>query len=95
MMYLMLLATTPETEWAGAGDLHWLIRYAMPALLAVLCVLGLIGNRINRQRHLSVRRARAIVHKTASLSGWVGVMCSGWAVSTGLPPRPSTTPASP
>lgn len=80
MMYLMLLATTPTAAWAGAADLHWGIKYGMPALLAVLCVLGLIENKVSRSRHLSLRRAQLIVKKTASVSGWVGVMCSSWAV---------------
>ena len=80
MMYLMLLATTPTAAWAGASDLHWAIKYGMPALLAVLCLLGLIENKMSRSRHLSLRRAQLIVKKTASVSGWVGVMCSSWAV---------------
>jgi diguanylate cyclase (GGDEF)-like protein len=80
VMYMMLLATTPTAAWAGAADLHWGIKYGMPALLAVLCVLGLIENSISRRRHLSVRRAQLMVGKTASVSGWVGVMCSSWAV---------------
>lgn len=80
MMYLMLLATTPTAAWAGAADLHWGIKFGMPALLAVLCVLGLIENRITRRRHLSLGRARLIVKKTASVSGSVAVMCSSWAV---------------
>lgn len=80
VMYLMLLATTPTAAWAGAANLHWAIKYGMPALLAVLCVLGLIENAISRSRHLSLRRAGLIVKKTASVSGWVGVMCSSWAV---------------
>ncbi|MDC8755715.1 diguanylate cyclase [Erythrobacter sp. sf7] len=80
MMYIMLLATTPTAAWAGAADLHWAIRFGMPALLAILCVLGLIENRISRRRHLSLRRARLIVKKTSTVSGWVGVMCSSWAV---------------
>jgi diguanylate cyclase len=80
VMYLMLLATTPTAAWAGAADLHWGIKYGMPALLAVLCVLGLVENAISRRRHLSLRRAQLIVKKTAGVSGWVGVMCSTWAV---------------
>ncbi len=80
VMYLMLLATTPTAAWAGSADLHWGIKYGMPALLAVLCVLGLIENKISRSRHLSLRRAQLIVRKTASVSGWVGLMCSSWAV---------------
>lgn len=80
MMYIMLLATTPTAAWAGAADLHWMFKYGMPALLAVLCVLGLIENKISRRRNLSLRRAQLIVKKTASVSGWVGVMCSAWAV---------------
>jgi diguanylate cyclase (GGDEF)-like protein len=80
MMYVMLLATTPTAAWAGAADLHWLIRFGMPALLAILCVLGLLENRVSRMRSLSLRRARLIVRKTSSVSGWVGVMCSSWAV---------------
>lgn len=80
VMYLMLLATTPTAAWAGAANLHWAIKYGMPALLAVLCVLGLIENAISRSRRLSLRRAGLIVKKTASVSGWVGVMCSSWAV---------------
>jgi len=80
VMYLMLLATTPTAAWAGAADLHWAIKYGMPALLAVLCVLGLIENAISRRRHLSLRRAQLMVGKAATVSGWVGVMCSSWAV---------------
>lgn len=80
VMYLMLLATTPTAAMAGAADLHWAVKYGMPALLAVLCVLGLIENRMTRARPMSPRRAQLIVKKTASVSGWVGVMCSSWAV---------------
>jgi diguanylate cyclase (GGDEF)-like protein len=80
VMYMMLLATTPTAAWAGAADLHWAIRYGIPVLLAVLCVLGLVENSISRRRHLSLGRAQLMVKKTASVSGWVGVMCSTWAV---------------
>ncbi len=80
VMYVMLLATTPTAAWAGAADLHWAIKYGMPALLAVLCVLGLIENAVSRRRHLSLRRAQLLVGKAASVSGWVAVMCSTWAV---------------
>lgn len=80
MMYVMLLATTPTAAWAGAADLHWMIRFGMPALLAILCVLGLLENMVSRRRHLSLRRARLMVRKSSSVSGWVGVMCSSWAV---------------
>jgi diguanylate cyclase (GGDEF)-like protein len=88
MMYMMLLATTPTAAWAGAADLHWGIRYGMPALLAVLCVLGLLENRVSRRRGLSLRRARLMVKKTSSVSGWVGVMCSSWAVINWLASPP-------
>ncbi|MBU7579369.1 MAG: diguanylate cyclase [Porphyrobacter sp.] len=87
-MYLMLLATTPTAAWAGSADLNWMIKYGMPALLAVLCVLGLIENIISRRRSLSLRRARLMVKKTASVSGWVGVMCSSWAVLNWLASPP-------
>ena len=80
VMYMMLLATTPTAAWAGAANLHWAIKFGMPALLAVLCVLGLIENAISRRRPLGLRRAQLIVKKTASVTGWVGVMCSSWAV---------------
>ncbi|WP_285713748.1 sensor domain-containing diguanylate cyclase [Erythrobacter oryzae] len=80
VMYVMLLATTPTAAWAGAANLHWAIKYGMPALLAVLCVLGLIENAVNRRRHLSLRRAQLLVGKAATVSGWVAVMCSSWAV---------------
>jgi diguanylate cyclase (GGDEF)-like protein len=80
VMYVMLLATTPTAAWAGSADLHWAVKYGMPALLAVLCVLGLIENAVNRRRHLSLRRAQLLVGKAASVSGWVAVMCSTWAV---------------
>ena len=80
VMYVMLLATTPTAAWAGAANLHWAIKYGMPALLAFLCVLGLIENAVNRRRHLSLRRAQLLVGKAASVSGCVAVMCSTWAV---------------
>ncbi|WP_233992065.1 sensor domain-containing diguanylate cyclase [Porphyrobacter sp. AAP82] len=80
VMYVMLLLTTPTAAWAGSADLNWAIRYGMPALLAVLCVLGLAENAISRRRPLGLRRAQLMVDKTASVSGWVGVMCRIWAV---------------
>lgn len=88
MMYLMLLATTPTAAWAGAADLHWAIRFGMPGLLAVLCVLGLAENHLTRNRRMSLRRAGLIVAKTAQVSGWVGVMCSTWAVLNWLASPP-------
>jgi diguanylate cyclase (GGDEF)-like protein len=88
MMYLMLLATTPTAAWAGAADLHWAIRFGMPGLLAVLCVLGLAENLATRNRRMSLGRARLIVAKTAQVSGWVGVMCSAWAVLNWLASPP-------
>lgn len=88
MMYVMLLATTPTAAWAGAADLHWAIRFGMPTVLALLCVLGLIENMISRRRRMGLGRARLIVHKTASVSGMVGVMCSSWAVLNWLASPP-------
>lgn len=89
MMYLMLLATTPTAAWAGAADVHWGVKFGMPALLALLCVLGLIENHQSRHRRMSLRRARGIVTKTSRVSGWVGLMCSSWAVINWLysPPQ--------
>jgi diguanylate cyclase (GGDEF)-like protein len=80
VMYLMLLATTPTAAWAGGADVHWAVKYGMPALLAVLCVLGLIENLYSRRRHMSLTRARMIVMKTSRVSGMVGLMCSAWCV---------------
>lgn len=88
VMYLMLLATTPTAAWAGSANLHWGIKFGMPALLAVLCVLGLVENAVSRRRRMSLRRAQLIVKKTASVSGWVGVMCSSWAVLNWLASPP-------
>lgn len=80
MMYLMLLATTPTAAWVGSSDVHWAVKFGMPALLAILCVLGLVDNWKSRQRRMSLRRAQIIVKKTTSVSSWVGLMCSSWAV---------------
>lgn len=88
VMYVMLLLTTPTAAWAGSADLHWGIKYGMPALLAVLCVLGLIENIVARRRHLGLRRAGLMVKKTANVSGLVGVMCSTWAVLNWLASPP-------
>lgn len=88
MMYLMLLATTPTAAWAGAADVHWGVKYGMPALLALLCVLGLIENYQSRQRRMSLRRARLMVKKTSRVSGWVALMCSSWAVFNWLSSPP-------
>ncbi|MCU0949235.1 MAG: sensor domain-containing diguanylate cyclase, partial [Porphyrobacter sp.] len=89
MMYLMLLATTPTASWAAGADIHWGVKYGMPALLAVLCVLGLVENWQSRRRHMSLRRARLIVRKSTSVSGWVAMLCSAWAVINwfGSPPE--------
>ncbi|MBA4045128.1 MAG: sensor domain-containing diguanylate cyclase [Erythrobacter sp.] len=80
MMYIMLFATTPTAAWAGSADVHWAVKFGMPALLAILCVLGMIDNWRSRRRHMSLRRASLIVSKTARVSGCVAVMCSTWAV---------------
>ncbi len=80
MMYLMLLATTPTAAWAGAADVHWSVRFGLPALLALCCVLGMIENWQSRKRPMSLRRARLMVKKTSRVSGWVGLMCSLWCV---------------
>jgi diguanylate cyclase len=89
MMYVMLLATTPTAAWAGAADVHWFVRFGLPIILAVLCVLGLIENWLGRRRKMSLRRARLIVTKTSRVSGLVGIMCSSWAVINwlGSPPE--------
>lgn len=89
MMYLMLLATTPTAAWAGAAHLHWAVRFGVPALLALLCVLGMLENWHSRKRRMSVRRARLLVRKTNTTSGSVGAMCSAWAVANwlGSPPE--------
>lgn len=89
MMYLMLLATTPTAAWAGAADVHWLVRFGFPAILAMLCMLGLLENWQSRMRTMSLRRARLIVSKTSRVSGLVAAMCSAWAVINwlGSPPE--------
>ena len=88
MMFLMLLATTPTAAMAGGADVHWSIRYGFPALLAVLCVLGLIENWQSRQRRMTLRRATLIVMKTSRVSGLVAVMCSTWCVVNWLASPP-------
>lgn len=88
MMYLMLLATTPTAAWAGAADVHWSIKFGFPALLAVLCLLGLLENRMSRQRRMSLRRASLIVQKTSRVSGVVAIMCSTWCVVNWLASPP-------
>lgn len=88
MMYLMLLATTPTAAWAGAADVHWSIKFGFPVLLAVLCLLGLLENRMSRQRRMSLRRASLIVQKTSRVSGVVAVMCSTWCVVNWLASPP-------
>jgi diguanylate cyclase (GGDEF)-like protein len=84
MMYVMLLATTPTAAWAGGADVHWFVRFGLPIILAVLCLLGLLENWQSRKRKMSLRRARTIVRKTSRVSGLVGVMCSSWAVTNWL-----------
>lgn len=88
MMYLMLLATTPTAAWAGAADVHWSIKFGFPVLLAVLCLLGLLENRMSRQRRMSLRRASLIVQKTSRVSGVVAIMCSTWCVVNWLASPP-------
>lgn len=88
MMYLMLLATTPTAAWVGGADLHWAIRFGMPALLALLCVLGMIENVISRRRPMSIGRARLIVMKTNRVSSIVAAMCSAWCVINWLASPP-------
>lgn len=88
VMYLMLLATTPTAAWAGAADVNWAVKFGMPALLALLCVLGLIENHQSRQRRMSLRRARLMVSKTSRISGMVGVMCSAWCIINWLASPP-------
>ncbi|NJO13857.1 MAG: diguanylate cyclase [Rhizobiales bacterium] len=90
MMYIMLFATTPTAAWAGSADVHWGVRFGMPVLLAILCVLGMIDNWRSRSRRMSLRRASLIVRKTARVSGWVGAMCSSWAVINWLYSHPES-----
>jgi diguanylate cyclase (GGDEF)-like protein len=89
LVYFMLLATTPTAAWVGAAQVHWGVRYGMPAFLALCCVLGLIENMHSRRRRMSLRRARILVTKTNHLSGWVGLMCSAWGAMNwlGSPPE--------
>jgi diguanylate cyclase (GGDEF)-like protein len=89
MMYLMLLATTPTAAWAGDAAVHWPIRYGLPAVLALVCVLGMIENWQSRQRRMSLRRARIIVDRTAKVSGSVGVMCSIWCITNWVAAPPA------
>ncbi|WP_298195308.1 diguanylate cyclase [Novosphingobium sp.] len=88
LMYLMLLATTPTAAWVGAAQVHWGVRYGVPALLAVLCILGMLENWQSRKRRMSLRRARILVAKTNHVSGWVGMMCSAWCVVNWLASPP-------
>lgn len=89
MMYLMLLATTPTAAWASDAAVHWAIRYGLPAVLALVCVLGMIENWQSRQRRMSLRRARFIVDRTAKVSGSVGVMCSIWCIANWVAAPPA------
>jgi len=88
MMYLMLLATTPTAAWAGGAAVHWGVRYGLPALLAVLCVAGMLDNWHSRKRRMSIRRARLLVSKTSSTSGAVGLMCSAWCMANWMASPP-------
>jgi diguanylate cyclase len=88
MMYLMLLATTPTAAWAGAADVHWGLRFGLPALLALSCIMGLWENVESRRRHMSLRRAALIVRNTSRVSGIVAAMCSAWCVINWLAAPP-------
>lgn len=83
-LFLALLCTTPFAVLATPAGAGWLVRWALPAAMALYCGYGLFKLSRDNQFATHPRRAARFVVE-ASLSSSIGALiCTSWAVLSWL-----------
>lgn len=83
-LFLALLCTTPFAVLAAPAGASWLLRWGLPAAMALYCAYGLVKLSRNHEFATHPRRAARFVVE-ASVSSSIGALiCSNWAVLSWL-----------
>ncbi|MEY4951687.1 MAG: hypothetical protein RL299_111 [Pseudomonadota bacterium] len=88
LLFLAMLLTTPTAVLAAAPDASIWVRYAIPAAMALLCLLGFRSLSRDLRLGSSLRRATRFVKEATYSSSAIAMMCSAWCVHSwlGAPP---------
>ena len=79
-LLLALLITVPPAALASSDGASWWVRFGLPALMALGCILGLIANFHSTGKIKSSRGARKMLADSTIFSGLLAVVCSSWCV---------------
>ncbi len=90
LLFLGFLITTPTAAWANAQGASPWIRFAVPAVMAALCILGYLSLSRDLKIARSVRRANRLIRESTVTSCLIAVMCSTWCVLSWLGAPPET-----
>lgn len=91
-LLLALLITVPPVAFASSAGASLWIRYGLPALMALGCILGLIANFQSTGRINSPRSARKMLLDSTVFSSLLATVCSAWCVFSFLGADAATQP---
>jgi diguanylate cyclase (GGDEF)-like protein len=79
-LLLALLVTVPPAAFASSDGASPWVRYGLPFIMALGCILGLIANYQSTGKIKSVRSARKMIADSTGFSSILGLVCSAWCV---------------
>ena len=90
LLFLTLFLTTPTAAFASAEGAHPFIRYGLPIIMALMCLLGFF--KLVKTRHIAIspKRARRMISESDLVSGSGALLCSIWCVGSWLYATPET-----
>ena len=83
-LFLALLCTTPFAVLATPDGAGWLVRWLLPAAMALYCGYGLFKLSRDHQFATHPRRAKRFVVEASASSAIGALICTSWAVMSWL-----------
>ena len=79
-LLLALLITVPPAAFASSDGASLWVRYGLPFIMALGCILGLIANYQSTGKIKSPRSARKMIADSTVFSSILALVCSSWCV---------------
>lgn len=79
-LLVALLVTVPPAAFASSDGASLWVRYGLPFIMALGCILGLIANYQSTGKIRSVRSARKMITDSTAFSSILALVCSSWCV---------------
>ncbi len=79
-LLLALLVTVPAAAFASSEGASLWVRYGLPFVMALGCILGLIANYQSTGKIKGTRSARKMIVDSTIFSTFLAIVCSSWCV---------------